>query len=381
MPGKKNRRASNGSGSWKRRADGTWEHRASYGYGPSGELVRKSFYGKTQAECREKKKEYDKTAPAPLEESLTVSGWAASWLELYKKGKCSAKMQDQYEHIVNFHIAPEIGHLKLSSVKPAHIVALMNKHAEKSESLVKKIMITLRGIFETAIDNDLCAKNPAKNVKAEGVKSKGREVFTDRELAVIENFCLSERSNISDALITLLYTGLRREELLGLMWGDIDFANGQLQVSRCVVIENKAKKIKHELKSETSRRTIPMLPMVARILESKPRECEFVFPAKGSEYQSPDGFSTTYGRLLKRINRRGAEEDRIRELSPHCCRHTFATRLSNKGVDIKMIQSILGHADISMTGNVYAHSSIDGMKNALKGLDFHAPDENNAPNK
>ena len=362
-------RRSNGSGSFRKRADGTIEYRASYGYDTAGQLIRKSFYGKTQAECRQKKTEYDKNHTIPLEQVCLVSEWARRWLELYKKDKCSLNMYDQYKMIVDNYINPNIGQLELSAVKPAHIVEMMNKYKGKSDSQVKKVMISLRGIFETAVDNELCNRNPAKNVKAEGVKPKEKGIFSEKEIDIIEKFCFAERSNISDSLVLLLYSGLRREELLGLKWEDIDFENETISVVRSVIMELNTKVLKSSLKSEDSLRVIPLLPKARMILESKAQSSEFVFPNMSGDYQNPETFSKMYKRLISRINRNNDKDNQIRDLSAHCCRHTFATYLSARGIDIKIIQSVLGHADISMTSR-YTHDSLEGMKKALTGFKY-----------
>jgi len=366
-------RQSSGSGTYRERADGKIEYRVSYGYDISGKLIRKSFYGKTEIECRFKKKEYEKQNAVPIEKVYTVAEWAQRWLLCYKKSKakgkkkCGARMYKQYEDIVNNCITPNIGRFKLTAVKPAHIVELMDKYVEKSDSYVKKIMMTVRGIFETAIDNDLCSKNPARNVKVAGVKGKEKEIFTLEEIAIIVKYCLTERSNISDAMITLLNTGLRREELLGLMWCDIDFPKNTISICRTVVMEISVKAIKEETKSEESERKIPMLPITREILISRQHTSEFVFPNINGDYQNPEAFSRAYKRLINRINRlTGAN---VRQLPPHCCRHTFATYLSAHKIDIKIIQALLGHADIKMTSR-YTHNSLDGMKNALQGFDY-----------
>ena len=138
MP-KQNTRHTNGSGSFRKRADCTIEYRASYGYGMDGRLIRKSFYGKTQAECRDKKKEYDKTNPVAIEKVYTVAEWASRWLELYKKGKCSANLYAQYKSIVEKYINPTIGKLNLYSVKPAHIIEMMSKYKNMSKSHVRRV--------------------------------------------------------------------------------------------------------------------------------------------------------------------------------------------------------------------------------------------------
>lgn len=363
-------RKSNGSGSFKKRADGSWEYQVCYDRDMNGKVIRKSFYGKTQAECRDKQKAYEIKNTIPIEKVLTVAEWSRRWLELYKKDKCSVNMYEQYEHIVEKYIIPNIGYFKLATVKPAHIVEMMNKYTNKSDSFIKKIMLSLRSIFETAIDNDFCVKNPAKNVKAEGKKQEEKEFFNEKEVATIEKFCFEERSNISDALITLLYTGLRREELLGLKWSDINFEEKTITLNRVIIIESGTPIIKDTLKNDYSKRVIPILPPLDIILNEKERISEFVFPIQAGNFQSPNGFSTTYKRLIKRINRTNDKNNQIRELSPHSCRHTFASHLSKNGVDIKIIQSLLGHADIAMTGNVYTHPTIAGLKKALDGFKY-----------
>jgi len=369
MAEKRKARQTNGSGSFRKRSDDSIEYRVSYGYNSSGLLIRKSFYGKTQAECRKKKKEYDKYHAVPLDKIYLVSEWAVRWLDLYKKEKCSIKMYEQYKHIIEKYININIGHLKISAVKPAHIVAMMNKYKSMSESHVKKTMLCIRGIFETAVDNDLCPKDPSKKVKPEYVKTKERQFFNETEIAIIEKICFAERSVIADALVTLLYTGLRREELLGLKFSDVDFDAGVIEIKRTVIVESGKKLLKDTMKTETSRRVIPLLPKVKEIIETRPRSCDYIFPTSYGEFQNPEAFSLAYKRLMKRINRLNNDNSQIRELSPHCCRHTFATHLSKNGVDIKIIQSVLGHADISMTSR-YTHDSVDGMKKALSDFKY-----------
>ena len=373
---------SNGSGMMRKRADNSWEYRRSYGYDLSGKLMQKSFYGKTQAECRRKRDEYDKQA-VNITSIQTVEQWALKWLEIYKKGNCSIDTYRQYETLVTKYIIPTLGRSKLMSVKPAHILEFMNLHKTKSQSHVNKLRITMNSIFDTAIDNDLCVKNPVKNVRVEGVKTPEKAIFSDEELKIIVDSCLEERSNISDALFTLLHTGVRREELLGLMWKDIDFDNDVISINRAVIAQEGKKTLKNTLKNDYSKRVIPLFPPVKEMLQSRDRSSDFVFPTVSGEYYSPHRFNMAFKRLLERINRvnmqkaeKEVADDNTKKtediftpvsiLTPHNCRHTFASQLLKKGVDIKIIQMILGHSDISMTGNVYTHVDVDTIKAATQ---------------
>ncbi len=357
----------NGSGMFRKRSNGTWEYRVSYGKDITGKLIQKSFYGATQGICRQKKTEYD-SKQVSLMSIQTVGQWAPQWLHLYKKDKCAIDTYNQYKSLVENYIIPELGNLNLDIIKPAHIMQFMNKYGDMSQSHMSKMRMVLNAIFETAIDNDFCSRNPVRNIKAEGIKSKEKAVFSDAELKIISAHCLKERSNISDALLTLLWQAPRREELLGLQWPDIDFENDIITLRRTVIEENGKKKLKETMKNDSSKRAIPMFPQIKKILLSKERTSIFVFPTQNGDFYSPHRFNAAFGRLLQRINRENNANIQI--LTPHNCRHTCATQMLKQGIDLKIIQQVLGHADITMTGNVYTHTNIDTLKQAVKNFEI-----------
>lgn len=350
----------NGSGMMRKLPDKTYEYRVSYGYDKNGKRIQKSFYGKLQEDCRDKKREYDKKSPQ-LSKITTVAEWAPQWLTIYKEGKISIDQVKQYRGMIDRYIIPELGNMKLNKVLPAQIQEFMNKYRDSSKSHLSKMKMVLSGIFDTAVDNYFCDRNPVPKVKIEGTESSP-EYFSETETDQIIQYCFENRSNITDAIFTLLYTGLRREEILGLMWNDIDLQKNIIHIRRCIVKENAKMIIKEEMKTKDSLRDIPILDPLKTFMATMPRNSLYVFPGSSGGPIYPDVFSKAYMAVLKRIE--------VRPLTAHKCRHTFASRLLAAGVDIKIIQAILGHSDIKMTGNVYTHVDAIGVGKALSKFTY-----------
>ena len=161
----------------------------------------------------------------------------------------------------------------------------------------------------------------------------------------------------------LLLTGIRRGELLGLKWSDI--TNDTLSVRRGVfLVDNQPCVIENEAKTRSSIRIMPLLPEVAYRLLCLPRHGEFVFCTRNGTLMHPRNFSRDYDIFFRRL--RDAEPS-VRHLSPHCCRHTFATLTLTTGTDIRVVQEMLGHSDIKTTAR-YTHPDMDVMRHTLNDL-------------
>lgn len=160
-----------------------------------------------------------------------------------------------------------------------------------------------------------------------------------------------------------MLTGLRRGELLGLK--DSDITDTTLTVNRAVyLIHNKPHVIEHEAKTENSLRTVPLIPELAYRLKRLPHKGEYLFGTKNGTLMNPRNFTRDYNAFFKRL--RDAEPS-VRRLSPHCCRHTFATLTRESGADIRVIQELLGHADIKTTAR-YSHANMSSMRGAVLDL-------------
>ncbi|MBC7347320.1 MAG: site-specific integrase, partial [Clostridia bacterium] len=180
-----------------------------------------------------------------------------------------------------------------------------------------------------------------------------------------------DRSSYGPAILTMLGTGLRRGELLGLTWHDVDLENGILRVRENYVQTRRGSK-RQEPKSESSRRDVP-LP--AAVVEALRRHRERMI--QEGNY-GPDGpvFCTKKGTEIRPRNFNFALERVCRRagldaIGPHVLRHTFATRLLELGENLKVVQQLLGHARISVTADIYTHVSQELKRQAVEKLDEH----------
>lgn len=370
-------RKANGDGSLHRRDNGTWEYKVCVGRNLENKLIRKSFYGTTKSEAKEKYKLWlqNKDKEAPIEKVKTVSQWAMHWLKVYKKDLVTYKSYCNYELYVNDHIVPALGTLRLEDVRPAHIQKLINEKSTLSASALNHIKIALNGIFETAVKNRLCESNPADDVRLPQKVQKTPEVFSKDEIERILKFAPTDKHGHYIQL--LLYTGLRVSELLALQWADVDLENEVLYINKTLrqaENENTTDKSRvYELVNTTKTgrvRTISISQKCCGILKAVPRKGIFVIcDSASSGFIGPSCFDSRYRRFFERLNGALPEKERVRALSPHKARHTYATHLLSGGADLRVIQELLGHSKITTT-EIYTHVDIDQQKKSVLKLNY-----------
>lgn len=354
----------------KKHASGQYEVKATIGHAFDGSLIRKSFYGSTRAEAKQKAQEFilqkemsERTGSAFISHDVTFAKWARQWLKSYKKPTVSVNTyKDTYENTVEKHLIPYFKDASLTDIKPLDIQDFFAVNRQRSASSLKKMRMCLNAIFETAIDNDICYKNPVKNVTwVSDREANKKQVYTDEQIDWVINYALNDSHPFPDVVV-LLETGLRRGELVGLKWDDVDLEHHTLSVNRSLsesrenasVIENEPK--------WGSYRTIPLSPRIVEVLQKLPRYSEYVFPNRNGDAYSPNTWSrklTRYMRTMHQCN------PNVPILSAHELRHTHGTALRRRGVDIYTIQKLLGHKDIKITSEIYVHNETDTLKKAL----------------
>ena len=352
----------------KQRKDGNFEAKVTVGKDINGKPIRKSFYSSVSVEDAKKKgEEYriqreieTRTGSLVADEDMTFGKWAIKWLETYKKPNVSlGTYVNTYETPLYKYILPRFGNAPLTSIRNADIQAFINSKSELSESYLHKLIIALKQIFDAAIDNDLCAKNPVRKIKLRSdYESKPTRHYTDEEIKLVcENTKMPE-------IILMLNTGLRRGEVLGLTWTDIDFKNLTLSVNRSAsTVPNKSTSLT-EIRppKKDSYRTIPISNNIAKMLSGIPKKSMYIFPNKKGDVYNPNLWSSKYRAEMKRLEALTG----VKALRAHELRHTAGTSMSRHGVDIFTIQKILGHKDIKMTTNLYVHDEVERLRNALQ---------------
>jgi integrase len=343
-----------------------------------GIRIRKSFTADSKRLAHKAYADWlSDTDKSVSDKTQTLSQWATRWLTDYCKPKVSFSVWRDYERylhskILSFplHGKHTLGELQLTNVSPAHIAqlyaGLKNRSNESlSRSTLEKIRIILYGVFETAIDNRLCTRNPVSRVPLPEKPPKEIIIFTSTQIQAI--LAHVERSVSGAYIALLLHTGLRVGELLGLQWSDIDENKRTLHIHQSLVKTEHGEKVTEGTKTKR-KRLIPYDDYLQSNLERIPRECDFVvsrFFCGNWTHHTHASFDTIYYAFFDSLN--DELDEKIPRITPHKCRHTFATKLLDSGVDIRYVQALLGHTTISTT-EVYTHTNEESLRENISKL-------------
>lgn len=345
---------------------GLVEVKATIGKTLDGKRIQKSFYGASKLEAQRKADNYkleqtvaDRTGDVFIKKEYTFAEWAQKWLEIHKKPHVSENAYLlTYENTILRHLNPYFGKAQLTDVKSVDVQAFFATKNAMSGSMLGKMRNCLYGIFETAIDNDLCYKNPSKKITLTSTAAKHeKRVYSTAEIAYVKEAMLARMPEV----VILLETGLRRGELLGLQWADIDFSAGVLSVKHSIA-DSKTQLTRVSLNSPKhgSCRDISLQKMSLEVLNSITRLGDYIFPKPNGSPQSPNTWGQKLGRFMETL------DDSLPRLTAHELRHTFGTDLHRQGIDIYTIQKLMGHKDLKMTTELYVHNEIDELKKAMK---------------
>jgi integrase len=315
----------------------------------------------------------------PLSPRLTFAEVAGRWLAEFEvkvaAGERRERTLDLYRSQLHRHLLPRLGRRRLALITADDVVAVMRQLQADGLSpwTVKRILGALSCVFTFALRRGYVATHPfhrlERDERPQPLRSDQR-VLTRTELARLFAACPPRYRPL---LLTGAYTGMRLSEVLGLSWGDIDFADGSVHV-RHQLARGRRGVPPHRIppKTRASVRKIPLLPQLAAVLRLHKRRSHFTAE---SDYV----FATAHGtpflhhNVSKRVLRRaatGAGLDRPdRRVRFHDLRHTFASHLIiDIRLDVAQVSAILGHARTSMTLDTYTHL----FEEARHGADIRA---------
>ena len=361
------------------------------GVDENGKPKRKSFYGKTKKEVKEKMETYKLLNPinkAAINE-YTVATWFNYWLWNIKKRDIKPKTFERYECIYRNYIkGSEIANIPLYKFKLNNLQAYYNRLSDngKSPSIIKTINEKLKSSMIDAEKNGYIEKNYCQlvNLPKEKMKEKKIEVFSvDQQNDFLE---IIKGHEFEILFLLAIGTGLRRGELLALRWSDIDFENKTINVDsniqQAYIFEDeetkRLEKIEQEPKTINSFRTVPIPSKVLdKLQEHKQKQEQYKLTFQERYIDNDFVICDKYGKALdvKRPTRMfysiqkkmGIPEDE--KIKFHGLRKTYATRLFEKEVPPKTVQMLLGHSEISITLDIYTQVMENKKVEAIEKID------------
>ncbi|GAA4834318.1 site-specific integrase [Actinomycetospora corticicola] len=394
----------NGEGTiFQRSSDGLWVG-AAYVHTTSGEVKRRRVYGKTHEEARKKlvKLQADDQAgiPAP-DRSYTVSEYLELWLDRVRVEK-RATTHRGYESAVRLHIAPLIGGKRLDRLTGADVRQFLtrlrakclccangyDKHRAAKDQCcsagrccgrhptvrqVQFVHAVLRNGLSNAERDELIMRNVAKLVVVPTpTYSVGKGLTVAQARALLD---AAKNTRWHALYVTAATLGLRRGELLGLRWRDLDFEAATLDVVQTVQRVG-GRLVVDATKTRASEATIP-LPKVTRRALLAHRDRQAAERTEAGVLWQDHGlvFATKLGTPVEpRALNRDFSALRVRAGMPtvrlHDLRHTVVSLLLDLGTPPHVVQAIARHADLDVTMSIYAHTNLDAMRQALDAIDW-----------
>lgn len=379
-------RNKNGTGSFRQKGN-KWEGRISVVI--NGISTQKSVSGDTEREVRDKAKELRKFYEEKerkyknlriKQSEITLEEWIKIWVKDYKRLTVAESTLAGYISKITSYIMPYFKKRKLQSIDKNDIQLFINHIAtmkgnksgkELSIKTIKDTVKILRMIFEDALQElELVAVNPVSRPKYPKRKKQPKKdmLSIEEQLAVI-NILLSEYNGI--AYLTLFVLGVRASELSGFLWKDLDDICNGIHVERGFqvvdIYDDDLKKVRTEkkyteLKSETSDRIIPVMPILKKALLNYKAEImkklgitDEKLLDNESIFKTSSGSIITADYLRHRLQYVLRKYGYDKKITVHQLRHMFATRCLEAGVDMKTLQVFLGHSDYKVTANIYSH--------------------------
>lgn len=325
--------------------------------------TRKYIRGKTKAELDKKVREAQAQLGMGINinNDTTVLELAQTWIDVYKRPSVKPQTAAGLLRTLNNHIIPVIGAKRVRDVKPADCVRVMADANKLARGTQEGIRITLKALFDCAIENQIIVQNPVtRSVKASGAQPEPRVPLTADQL---DQVCAAAAAKKDSRIYTFVllcgYAGLRECEALGLNMKNVDLERGTLAVVEQYYSLDGKGGTTRDLKTASSRRTLPVPPPLLLHLQQLRREgCTgYIFDVE-SHSLVHRYYSALY-RLCK-VNAEGKTKTYPKNgldfyVHPHLLRHTYATRCFEGGMDVKEVQYLLGHSTTQMTMNTYVH--------------------------
>lgn len=366
------------------RKDGRVQVTLTTGMDERGRPIRKSFFGRSRAEACRKRDEYKvKMAIGIVDNRVTVGEWVDTCLRLYRQNVDPAYINN--DAVPYKRLKKDLGRMMVADVREADLQASLNKMEGMSISSIEKYFYALNLVFGKARANKIIPDNPAEGLTIpRGTKGTHRILERWEIACVMDNW---QRHRCGLWAMLMLLCGLRRSEMMGLRWDNVDLEHRKITVCEVAVISSNQTKLANRAKSPAGLRVLPICRPLLLALESVPEEkrvghvCQSASGDRMTQSAFDSGWKSycytmellANGEEPQPGSHETKEERRLRiesdkkkyitfSVLAHDLRHTFATALYDAGVPVKAAQYYLGHSDIRMTLDLYTHLSTEREK-------------------
>ena len=377
----------NGEGTFGSNGKG-WDFIITLGKKENGKPHRKTFYGATKELAKAKYEAWLQEQVYAVPESMsdwTLGTWAEYWFDKIARKRCKETTISDDRSILNAHILPSLGSIKLKDLTWKTLQKFYDDLAEKpngrggtlSAKTVKNVYIVINRILKKACKLDLIPKNPNENVELpKTVRNKPKRSLDIEVQEKLSNYCLKEDTTMALLIVFLMGTGLRLGESLGLQWSKVNFEDNFIKIEQQLqAIEDKAPDAKHKnklqiidsTKTTSSIRELPIAEDLVKLLKHLKVKYNknkmklgvnyinknLVFGKDNGDFICDTVLRKHFNDILEKLN--------IPHTRLHDLRHTFATTACEVG-KVEDVSAYLGHKSIVTTVDMYIHADRKKLK-------------------
>lgn len=309
---------------------------------------------------------------------ITILEWVQTWIEVYITPNVSPTTLSRYQGMIKRYINPLLGNMQVQQLTTLAVQSWVNglkvspaSGKEMSAATIKHTYHVLKGAMDKAVLAGIIPRSPCQGIMLPKGEKKAAIVYDEQQ---IQQLLQAAKGTEMELPIDMeLCLGLRRGELLGLEWGDVDWKKGQIHIIRNRVIVN-GKSVVKDPKTATSKRTIDVPARLMEKLKQHQRTCQMNRLRMGEDYTAtdyiivhPDG-KPIYPEYLSQMLTKLQKKYDLPQCRFHDLRHLCASIMLMQGVNVKVAQERLGHKDISTTLNIYSHVLPSSAKEAAEKI-------------
>ncbi|MCC8097085.1 MAG: site-specific integrase, partial [Eubacterium sp.] len=306
--------------------------------------------------------------------SMKFKDFVKLWEGNYAATNLEARTYVRYMELLNANILPELGEKKLSEITPVDLLNFYNslthdgarkdgKPGGYSAKTIQHIHRLISSIYNKAAEWQIIGYNPARGIKPPKVVKKEIDFYSEEDVKTLISALEGEPIRQKTMTLLAVFTGMRRSEILGLKWENIDFENKTIEINSAAVYASGKGRIDKGTKTTRSNRIISMSETVEKLmleyknyqeemkalLANKWKNSDSVFTNDFGEKLHPDSISQWFRKFIKRKH--------LKHISFHGLRHTTATLLLSTGTDIETVSRIIGHSNYVITSQTNFHSA------------------------